>query len=85
VVDTRESLVLAVHEVAVAASSTVPATAAEKSYADALPDLPALHTGADRVDAPHRLVTGDARPLDRERSFDSGGIRMADPASRNAN
>ena len=40
------------HEVAVAARPTVPAAAAEKSYADALADFPALHTRADRVDVP---------------------------------
>jgi NAD(P)H:quinone oxidoreductase type IV len=41
----------------------MPAAAAEKSHADALVDLPALHTRADRVDATHRLVTGDTREV----------------------
>src|SRR6202035_2334497 len=85
VVDTRERLVLAAHQVAVAAGPTVPAAAAEKSYADALADFPPLHPRADRVDATHRLVTGDTRPLDWKHSFDSAGVRMADPARPNAN
>src|ERR1700731_5498883 len=70
---------------AVAAGPTMPAAAAEKSYADALADFPPLHTRADRVDATHRLVTWDTRPLDWKHSFDSAGVRMADPASLDAN
>src|SRR6202022_1275749 len=85
VVDTRECLILAAHEVAVAAGPTMPAAAAEKSYSDALADFPTVHTRAARVDATHPLVTGDTRPLDWKHSFDSAGVRMADPPSLNAN
>jgi hypothetical protein len=63
----------------------MPAAAAEKSYADALADPPPLHTRADGVDPTHRLVTWDTRPLDWKHSFDSAGVRMADPASLDAN
>ena len=84
-VDTRECLVLAAHEVAVAAVPTMPAAAAEKPYADALAGFPPLHTRADCVDATYRLVTGDTRPLDWKHSFDGAGVRMADPARLNAN
>jgi hypothetical protein len=35
----------------------MPAAAAEKAYADALPDLPAFRTGANHINAPHRLMT----------------------------
>jgi hypothetical protein len=44
-----------------------------------------IFQGADHINAPHRLVTRDARPFDRKRTFDSEGIRMADPARLKAN
>jgi hypothetical protein len=83
--DARDFLIPAVHEVAVAAGTTVPAAAAEKAYADALADLPAFHTGADHINAPHRLMTRNARQFDRKKPFDSEGIGMTDPARLNAN
>ena len=84
-VDARDFLIPAVHEVPVAAGTTMPAASAEKAYADALADLPAFRTSANHINAPHRLVTRDARPFDRKRTFDSEGIRMADPASLKTN
>src|SRR5258708_29578079 len=84
-VASRDFLIPAVHEVPFAAGPTEPAAPAEKAYADALADLPALRTRADHINAPYRLVTRDTRPVDRKRTFDSEGIRMADPARLNAN
>jgi hypothetical protein len=43
--DTRDFLIWAVDEIPVATATTVAAAAAEKSYADALADLPAFRTG----------------------------------------
>src|SRR5271156_2983517 len=52
-----ESLVCAVHEIAVAAVFAIPAIAAEKADADALADVPAFDAGTDDIDLSDRFVT----------------------------
>src|SRR5271168_2195301 len=59
-----ESLVCAVHEIAVAAVFAIPAIAAEKADADALADVPAFDAGAD-----------DIRPLRGQALADTGLAR----------
>lgn len=78
-------LVLAVHEIAVAAELAVTAGPAEKSHAYSLTDAPALNTCADFVDPTDHLMAGYSRKRDAgEDRVDGRRIRMADAAGLNA-
>src|SRR5262249_8976406 len=78
-------LVAAVHEIAIAAELAIAARAAEKPDTHALTDGPALDTGTKRIDPPDDLMAGNARPVDRKQAFHRAGIRVAHPASLDAN
>jgi hypothetical protein len=69
-----ESLVPAIHEIAVAAEFAITAKAAKKSDAHALTDCPALNRGAKNVDASDDFVSWNSRPFDRKERFDCGRI-----------
>src|SRR5277367_2746060 len=79
-----ESLVCAVHEIAVAAVFAIPAIAAEKAHADALADVPAFDAGADDIDLSNRFVTRHSRILDRQEPIHCYGVRMAHAAGFDA-
>src|ERR1700738_1605235 len=77
-------LVTAVHYVATAAEVAIAASAAEKPDTHALTDRPALDTGTKRIDPPDDLMARDARPIDRKQAFPRTRIRVAHPASLDA-
>jgi hypothetical protein len=79
-------LVLAVHEIAIAAEFAIAAVAAEKPDTNSLTDCPTLDTQTKCIDAPDNLVARDTRISNTgENSIDCCGIRMADAARLNTN
>jgi len=62
-------LVLAVHEIAIAAEFTITAGAAEKSDTNTLTYRPSLHTGTKSIDPSDDFMAWDARPADWEYAF----------------
>src|SRR6516225_6395555 len=78
-------LVPTVHEIAIAAELAIAARTPEEPDAHALPNRPALDTGAERIDAPDELVAWDARPIDGELALYRAGIRVADPTRLDTN
>src|SRR5262245_18834734 len=83
--DARVFLVLAVHEIAVAAELAIAARATEKPDTYTLTNVPTSHARADSIDAPNHFMAGYTRPINRKQGFHSTGIGMANPASLDAN
>ena len=78
-------LVLAVHEIAIAAELAIATRATEKANTHPLTDRPALNTGTKGIDSPDDFMARDARPTNRGRFLPPCRIRMADPAGLDAN
>src|SRR5262249_8507411 len=81
----RVFLVLAVHEIAVAAELAIAARATEEADTYTLTNVPTSHAGADCVDPPDNFMAWDTRPINRKQGFHSTGIGMANPARLHAN
>jgi hypothetical protein len=79
-----ELLVAAIYQVAAPALFATPATATEKSHADALSNRPSLDTCAEHVDYSHRLMSGHPRPCNRKHALNRRRIGMANAASLDA-
>jgi hypothetical protein len=84
VVYPRELLVATIYQVAAPALLAMPATAAQKSHADALPHGPTFDAGAEPVDHTHGFVPWYPRPIDRKHALNCPGVGMADAASLDA-
>src|ERR1700756_5169239 len=80
----RIFLIPAVHEIAISTKLAISTGAAEKPHSNALTDFPTLHARTDSIDPPDRFVPGDARPIDRKRTFHSTGIGMTNAACLDA-
>src|SRR6516165_5871163 len=81
----REFLVTAVHEIAISTEFAITARAPEEADTDALTNRPALYARAKGVDLPDHFVPRHARPVDWKGGFHRARIRMAHPASLDAN
>src|SRR6266403_32697 len=80
----RKLLVAAIHQVAAPALFATPATATQKSHADALSHRPSLDTCAEHVDYPHRLMSGHPGPCNGKHALNRRRIGMANAASLDA-
>jgi hypothetical protein len=83
VVNACKLLVRAVHQMPGAAFGAMATTSREEPDPDALSNAPALYTFSKQVDLANDLVPRNSGPGDREKTFDSRSVRVADAACLN--
>jgi len=83
VVDAGIFLVSTIHEIATAAAYTVAATSTKDAYADTVAKRSSFDILSKLINYTHNFMSWYARPVDRKRTFDSPGVRMANATGLN--